>query len=236
MSVTQARIGYGHVLEIALASAPTVFTYIREVFSAEPPADADDTVEASHMQSPNRRREFVAGLSDGGEATFEMNYVPGSDTDVFLRATRGLALKVRQTFANGVQILYDAVRSGYTQSVPNDDKKTATLTLKVSGDPALTDPTTPRNLVLPVITGTPQVGVALSVNTGDWAGAETITFQWQADTAGNGTFVNVSGETGSTFVPGAGQQGDDVRCVVTGANSTLSDSVNTAETATVAAA
>lgn len=236
MSTTQASIGYGHVLEIALASAPTVFTYIRELTSAEPPADADDTVEATHMQSPNRRREYIPGLSDGGEATFEMNYVAGSATDIFLRSIRGKALKVRQTFPNGIQLLYDAARSGYTQSLPNEDKQTATLTLKVSGDPALTGVTTPRNLVLPVITGTPQVGVALSVNTGDWAGAETITFQWQADTAGNGTFANIVGATSSTYVPVAGDQGDDIRCVVTGANASLSDSVNTVETASVAAA
>lgn len=236
MSTTQASIGYGHVLEIALASAPTVFTYIKELTSAEPPADADDTVEATHMQSPNRRREYVPGLSDGGEATFEMNYVAGSASDIFLRSIRGKALKVRQTFPNGIQLLYDAARSGYTQSLPNEDKQTATLTLKVSGDPALTEVTTPRNLVLPVITGTPKVGVALAVNTGDWAGAETITFQWQADTAGNGTFANIVGATGSTYVPVAGDQGDDIRCVVTGANASLSASANTVETASVAAA
>lgn len=236
MSDTEATIGYGHVLEIALASAPSVFTYIRELTSATPPADADENEDASHMQSPNRRREYIANMSDAGEASFEMNYVAGSATDKFLRSIRGKKLISRQTFPNGVQFIYNALRSGYEQSVPLDGKQTATLTLKVSGDPHMTDPTAPRNLVAPAVTGTAQVGVPLTIEPGDWAGAMSVTFQWQADSAGNGTFANITGATGETYVPVVGDVGDDIRCVVTGANDDFSTAVNTTETAAVIAA
>lgn len=236
MAETQVAIGYGHVLEIALASAPSSFTYIREVFSATPPNETDDNVEATHMQSPGRRREYVAGLSDGGETSYEMNFVAGSATDAFIRSIRNKKIIARDTFANGVQISYPALRQSYEISVPNDDKQTATLGLKVSGDPYVSAVAAPRNLVAPTISGTAQVGVVLTLVPGDWAGATGLTYQWQADTGGNGTFANVSGATSNTFVPTADQQGDDIRCVVTGANGTYSLAVNTAETAATLAA
>ena len=236
MPDTEARIGYGTVLEIALASAPTEFTYIKEVFDATPPADSDDNVEASHMQSPGKRREYIPGMTDSGEASFEMNYVPGSATDRFLRSIRGKKLLTRLTFANGVQVIFHASRQDYEAAIPVDDRQTATLTLKVSGEPYLTTPTAPRNLLAPSVSGTAKVGVPLTINAGDWAGATDITYQWQSDSSGNGTFTNITDATGESYVPVSGDVGDDIRCNVTGANGAFSTTVATTETAAVAAA
>lgn len=236
MADTEARIGYGHVLEIALASAPTSFTYIREVFEATPPNVSDDNVQASHFQSPKKTHEYIPGMSDAGEASYGMNYIPGSATDIFLRSIRGKKLVVRDTFANGIQVIYRAARQSYETDIPLDDKMTASLGLKVNGDPYMTTPTAPRNLVVPTISGTPKVGQPLTVDPGDWAGATDITFQWQVDTGGNGTFANIVGATGESYVPVVADQGDDIRCTVTGANATYSTAINSAETASVAAA
>lgn len=229
MSDTEASIGYGHVLEIALASAPSDFTYICEVYDVTPPADTDDTVEATNMQSPGRRREYIPGLTDSGEASYEMNYVPGSATDRFLRSIRGKPLIVRDTFANGVSIVYNALRQSYETAVPVDDRKTATLSLKVSGEPYMTAVTAPRNLVEPVIEGVAKVGAPLTVKAGDWAGASDITYQWEAD----GT--PVSGATGESFVPLVGNVGDIITCVVTAANDSFSASAETDGTSAVVA-
>lgn len=234
---TNASIGYGTVLEIALASAPTVFTYIREVFDATPPSDTDDSIQASHFQSPNRTHEYIPGWTDGGEASFQMNYVPGSATDAFLRSVKGLKLIARLTFANGVRILFNCTRQGYEVAVPNDDKMTATLSLKVSGEPSQSAAAAPINLVLPSISGTAQVGQVLTAYPGEWAGAQVLTYQWQGDASGNGTFTNISGETGQTMVVPVSQQGDDVRVVVTAANSSaFTTAANSVETSAVAAA
>lgn len=234
---TNASIGYGTVLEIALASAPTVFTYIREVFDATPPSDTDDSIQASHFQSPNRTHEYIPGWTDGGEASFQMNYVPGSATDAFLRSVKGLKLIARLTFANGVRILFNCTRQGYEVAVPNDDKMTATLSLKVSGEPSQSAAAAPINLVLPSISGTAQVGQVLTADPGEWAGAQALTYQWQGDASGNGSFTNISGETGQTMVVPVSQQGDDVRVVVTAANSSaFTTAANSVETSAVAAA
>lgn len=229
MPASQAMIGYGTVLEIALASAPSTFTYIAETRSHTPPSFTDSNVEVTHMASPNRTREFIAGLSDAGESSHEMNYVAGSATDIFLRSIVGKNLVVRLTFPNGRQMIYNAVRSGYEADIPNDEGMTATLTLKVSGDPAITAVAAPRNLVAPTITGTPKVGIPLVVDSGVWAGASELSYQWKVD----GT--NVSGATGTSYVPVAGDTGDAVTVEVTGDNGSFDTSVTSAATANVAA-
>jgi hypothetical protein len=229
MSDTEARIGYGTVLEIALASAPTDFTYIRETYNATPPSDKDDQVDATHFQSPNRYREFIPGLTDAGEASVEMNYVPGSATDRFLNSVKGKRLIARLTFPNGVQIIFMASRASYERSAPNDDKMTATLTLKVSGEPVITEPAAPINLIAPTIAGTAKVGIPLTVDGGAWAGAMEVTYQWKADAA------NVSGATGASYVPVVGNVGKKITVAVTGKNDVFSTVVPTAETAAVVA-
>lgn len=236
MSTTQAAIGYGFTVEIAFASAPTAFTQIKECFQINAPNVTDDNHEATHSQSPNRFKEYIPGLSDGGEVTAEMNFVPGSVTDLFLLSTRGLALFTRITFANGVQILFNCLRQGYERDIPNDDKKTASLGLKVTGNPYQSAVAAPRNLVLPSISGVAQVGQVLTADPGEWAGALSFGYQWQGDTSGNGTFTNISGATDQTLVVPVSQVGDDVRVVVTGTNTNSSVAANSVETASVAAA
>ena len=98
-----------------------------------------DQVEVTHMQSPNRYREFISGLLDGGEASFEMNFVPGSTSDdrIFelLNLPTGVSRRraCRISFPNGVTWSFDAEVTGYEPDVPFDDAMTATVTLKVSG-------------------------------------------------------------------------------------------------------
>lgn len=234
---TNALLGYGQTLELAYASAPTVFTQIREIFNATPPNRSRETVQVTHFQSPNRKHEKIPGIGDSGAASYEMNYIPGSATDAYLRAADGFSMVARHTWPNGFQMLYSCSISAYEPDGPLDDRMVASLELEVSGDPYMSaSATSPRNLVLPTISGTPQVGQLLTVDPGEWAGVNAIAFQWQADTAGNGTFVDIAGATASTFVPTASQEGDDIRCEVTGTNPSLSTVANSAETATVAAA
>lgn len=234
---TNAGIGYGTVLRLALASAPTAFTYIREVFDITPPSQTDENVKASHFQSPNRTHEYIAGWTEPGEASAQMNYVPGSATDLFLISIKGKALIAQVIFPNGVRIQFNCTRGAYETAIPNEDRMTATLGLKVSGDPTQSAAAAPINLVLPSITGTAQVGQVLTADPGEWAGALDLTYQWQGDTSGNGTFTNISGETGSTLVVPVSQQGDDVRVVVTAANASIhTTAANSAETTAVLAA
>lgn len=230
MAQSGALLGFGSVLEIALATAPSSFTYIAETISNSPPSFTDDTVEVTHSQSPNKTREYIGGLTDSGSSSHEMNYIPGSATDTFIQSMRGKNLVVNLTFPNGRKMIYAAVREGYETTAPTEDRMTATLTLKVSGDPVLTPIAAPRNIVAPTIDDTtPVVGAPIVVDQGVWAGATDLTYQWEED----GT--PISGATKSSYVPVASDVGAVLTCVVTGTNASFSTSVETAGTSVVAA-
>jgi predicted secreted protein len=137
--MTDARIGYGTKYEIWDASLTTpAFVAIAEVTSVTPGESTADRVDATHMQSPGRRREYIAGLIDNGEASFEINWVPGSPTDELLRGlmTSGAVVEHRVTFPNDVRVTYDASVIGFSKAIPIDDRMTATITVAVSGDEA----------------------------------------------------------------------------------------------------
>ena len=72
----------------------------------------------------------------------------------------------------------------------------------------------PVNSILPVVSGTPQVGQTLSCSPGSWSGSmpQTYTYQWQRE----GT--DIGGATG-TYVVEAADQGHTLTCVVTATNS-----------------
>lgn len=105
--------------------------------------------------------------------------------------------------------------------------------------PIDTTPRAPTNVNLPTISDTsPAVGQTLSAGNGYWDAFPfpTYTYQWQADTAGNGTFANIVGATSGTYVVTSDELGDDIRVVVTATNSEGNASANSAATDAVAAA
>jgi predicted secreted protein len=135
--MTDARIGYGTTYEIWDANAgPAAFVEIEEVFSVTPGAATADRIDATHFQSPGRRREYIAGLIDNGEASFELNWVPGNESDELIRAlmSSGDVVEHRITFPGGARVTYDASIIGFEKEIPVDDRMTATITVAVSGD------------------------------------------------------------------------------------------------------
>jgi hypothetical protein len=130
--MTDAIIGYNTKYEIYSGG---LFVEIAEVINVTPGESTTDRVEATHMKSPNRRREYIAGLIDSGEANFEINWVPGNGTDVLLRTlqTNGTVTPHRVTFPNGVSVTYDGTITGFGKVTPIDDRMTATITVACSG-------------------------------------------------------------------------------------------------------
>ena len=140
--MTDAALGYGTAYRVWDASlAIPALIEIGEVINVTPPGGTSDRVDATHMKSPGRRREYIAGLIDSGEASFEINWVPGSATDELLRTlqTSGAIVQHQIEWANGVTVTYDAAITGYEKSVPIDDRMTATITVAPSGEEVWSD-------------------------------------------------------------------------------------------------
>lgn len=95
--MTNARSGWGG--EFHFDNNSDVLTEWSEVKSFTLPNGETEKLDATHLKSPNRRREFVSGMIDDGDLTIVLNYVPGSQTD----------LDIMQAFTEGDTRDYMAV-------------------------------------------------------------------------------------------------------------------------------
>jgi len=139
MAQSQALLGYGSVFEIQNETSPDAYVAFAEVISITPPSADVDQIDVTHMSSPNRYREFIDGLIDGGEMSFDINFIPGNTDDDRIFELLGLpigtshARNCRVSFPNGVTWTFVGTLTGYEPDVPVDDRMTATVTFKVSG-------------------------------------------------------------------------------------------------------
>lgn len=83
---TEARIGWGGEVQLGLDENASSLVELDEVRSCTLPTDEADEHEVTHLKSPNRRKEFIAGMIDAGDMTVTLNYVPGGATDILLTA------------------------------------------------------------------------------------------------------------------------------------------------------
>jgi hypothetical protein len=134
MPATEASIGYGSTFAVESDTTPGTYVDLAEVYDITPPDSKIDLIDATHSQSPNRFREFIQGLVDPGETSFEMNFVPGSAADTRIQELRdGVTRSCKITFPNGATWTFDAILTGYAPKAPTADKMTASVTFKVSG-------------------------------------------------------------------------------------------------------
>lgn len=135
--MTAAKTGWGG--EFHLDDASNVLTELVEVVSFTLPNSEAETIEATHLKSPNRRREYIAGMIEDGELEVVINYVPGGATDVLVRAaladgvTRSYMAVVPRATANW-EISGDCIVTGWDRGeVVADGKMEATLSLRLTG-------------------------------------------------------------------------------------------------------
>ena len=81
MAESLAMLGYGSIFQIQAENSPDNYVALAELINITPPSFTLDQIDVTHMESPNRLREFISGLGDPGECSFEMNFVPGSTSD-----------------------------------------------------------------------------------------------------------------------------------------------------------
>lgn len=136
--MTDASSGWGGEFHLYNGTA---LTELVEVVSFTLPNSVTEQLDASHLKSPGRKREFIAGMSDDGEIQIVVNYIAGGATDVLVRAAKAagdnrewMAVVPRST---GVawEIEGEGFISGWDRGeVVADGVMRGTITLKVSGD------------------------------------------------------------------------------------------------------
>ena len=135
---TQAVIGWGSVLSLGNDDGPPeTFTEVTEVTAFEPPDEQGDDHEVSHYGSPDRTKEYVRGMIDGGEASFTINYNPAVyqiHQDLVALKASGAVRNWKFEFPDGMETdAFPAYIKGFKPKLGPNDPLTADITLKVAG-------------------------------------------------------------------------------------------------------
>ncbi|WP_147112096.1 phage tail tube protein [Tateyamaria sp. syn59] len=112
-------------------------TSVGEVIEIGPPSLSRDTVDATHMKSPGRWREFIAALKDGGEVTVVIQSPPASSAFQAMIAdfNNDDAEEYTIRFPDGSTWAINAFITGLETDPPMDDRVTSTATFKITGEP-----------------------------------------------------------------------------------------------------
>lgn len=227
--MSDAMIGYDTLIEVRDHATGGAYTALAECFEFTPPSATVAKVDVTHFKSPGRRNETIPGMTESGTASLQMNYVPGSASDVLIEAARaaGTIWDIVATYPNGVSVSFMGFVETYEQAIPLDDRLTANVGLSVTGDVTINSATAPTNTIAPQILGTAKDGSVLTIWNGIWTGNGAFTYVWKV------AATPVVGATGPTYTPVTGDIGSPVTCTVTCTNAAGAASVTTAATANV---
>lgn len=143
MPASEARIGWNAEVQIGLTADVASLVEIGEVRSFSMPTDERDEHEVTHLKSPDQAKEFIAGLKDRGEMTVQINYVPGSTSDILLTAAadtptvRAIRVIIPDNDGAGTAA-WQHTMSGFVKRYAPDNVEpnapiTASLTLRMTG-------------------------------------------------------------------------------------------------------
>lgn len=142
--MSNAISSFGTLFQMSDMGVP-VWSTIAEVRDIGGPSLQQATAEVTNQLSTGRYREFISTVKDGGEITFEIGFIPDDAThDV----TTGLLSVFESGLINDFKIIFpdtavttwtlSGLVTGFELSEPVDGDLTASVTIKISGEPTLT--------------------------------------------------------------------------------------------------
>jgi predicted secreted protein len=121
---------------------------IAELSNISGPSQSADTIDLTSHDSADSYREFVAGLRDGGEISFDGNLITTDSTgqiamhtDFQAGSTKVWIIKFPAWVTSSheyPQITGSGICTGFEVSFPDDDKISISGKIKVTGKPTLT--------------------------------------------------------------------------------------------------
>lgn len=134
---TKAVLVHGTQVQRGDGGSPETFESITDCVSVEPPEDQADDVEVTHLEALNKRKQFIRGLIDSGEASATVNYNPAEwPIHATLRSdfASGLVRNWRVVLPGGMEtITFEAYIKGFKKNLGGaGDALTADVTWRVS--------------------------------------------------------------------------------------------------------
>lgn len=152
MADSDARTGFGASIRKGQGDSPETFADVLGIKSINGPEISRDTHDTTTMLSPGGWREFIGGLKDGGEVSFEANFLPRDPTqnqedggfmaefDKDSCESRGNWQIVIPACPGEDEMVLEfaGIVTGQSIQFPMDDLMGFSGTIKVSGRPTLT--------------------------------------------------------------------------------------------------
>lgn len=120
----------------------SVYTTVAQVRDINGPNMARDTVEVSSRDSTGQAKEYLAGMLDEGEVTFDLVYDPDAQTHS-ASASGGLITLMRAGALNNFRVsfadttattaTFSGLVTGFQPTAPLNGAQTASVTIKISG-------------------------------------------------------------------------------------------------------
>jgi predicted secreted protein len=140
MTTSSAWWVYGSKLQLGDGATPEVFTNIAEVKDITPPQMIRDSNEVTNLDSTNGWKEFKSGFRDGGDVTFDCNWLP---TDSTQDDTTGLLSTFEDDECHNWRIVladslgtiaFSGFITAYNGAMPMAATGNLSITIKVTGE------------------------------------------------------------------------------------------------------
>jgi lysophospholipase L1-like esterase/predicted secreted protein len=158
---TEAFIGIGTLFQNSLGGTPETWETVAETLDLTLPSLARDSIDISAGNAPGEWREFVPGMKDGGEISFQLNFTVAAYSALEAEFNQGIKRR-RIIFPNGYWLPFYAFLTKLEGSIPLTDRVTAQASFKVFGQPG---PLRPRWLP----TDMPGLVAWYRADTGVWS-------------------------------------------------------------------
>lgn len=115
---------------------------VAEVSTVAGPGLTRETIDASHMQSPEQWREFIKGMKDAGELSFDVNMIPGNASQFAILSDFYDDTSTAQwelIFPNAASTTWSfrGILTTFEPTNAIDEKLSASITIKLTGKPTL---------------------------------------------------------------------------------------------------
>lgn len=134
----------GTLLQRGDGATPENFTTIAEVGSISGPTLQADLIDVTNHSSPSRYKEYIQGLKDGGELTFDLNFQPNEATH---KASTGVLgdwntgtrknYRLRFPVTPAVDWILPVIVTNFEIDAQVTDQLKAAVTMKVVSAPTL---------------------------------------------------------------------------------------------------
>ena len=142
MPATSAIIGQGSKFAIGngVDGSSTQYPDISvEITNIPGPELKRDVHDATHLNSPDNYREFIAGLNGVDPITLDFNFVPDASDTLLAHYNVGKG-DYQITFPNGVRLQFSGIPTAWKPGDATADVMKGSMTIQPSGKPALLAP------------------------------------------------------------------------------------------------